>query len=119
MHIQRLANAWNTYLNTPPQKLADQQYGATAIPNKTMNKTLNNTRGQARGHQPASSDHEPSPVDLEAATEVIPACQGSLPQRTNPEPKLPPTSSTHSKQSTKAREDLIRQWLCENVSNIF
>jgi hypothetical protein len=34
MHIQRLANAWSTHLNTPPQELAEQPEGATAMNNK-------------------------------------------------------------------------------------
>jgi hypothetical protein len=34
MHIQRLANAWIAHLNTPPQKLAEQPEGATAMKNR-------------------------------------------------------------------------------------
>jgi hypothetical protein len=34
MHIQRLPNAWIAHLNTPPQKLAEQPEGATAMKNK-------------------------------------------------------------------------------------
>jgi hypothetical protein len=103
MHIQRLANAWSTHLNTPPQELAEQPEGATAMNNKKQEILhyttipINLECEAARDHQPAiSGHHNPSPVDLEATTEAIPDCQGSPPQRTHPEPKLPPTSSTYS-----------------------
>jgi hypothetical protein len=102
MHIQRLANAWSAHLNTPPQKLAEQPEGATAKNKKQeilhyTTLPINLEGEAARNHQLAiSGHHNPSPVDLEATTEAIPECQGSPPQRTHPEPKLPPTSSTYS-----------------------
>jgi hypothetical protein len=36
MHIQRLANAWIAYLNTPSQKVAEQHEDASAMQNKNQ-----------------------------------------------------------------------------------